>query len=102
MEAIGDLMTTHHKKTAADMTLIRDEIKGITDRLGKVEASSDSNTNQIMDLQVAIKDLQQKTLQQEIQMKTGTDKTISSSDELQTPYRRLNYRILSGNSSRNY
>ncbi|CAH2250635.1 Hypothetical predicted protein [Pelobates cultripes] len=74
MEVIGDLMAAHHKKISADVALIRDEFKGITDRLRKMEFSSDSHTNQIMDLQAAIKDLQQKTLQQETLMTAQEDR----------------------------
>ncbi|CAH2325377.1 Hypothetical predicted protein [Pelobates cultripes] len=63
MEAIGELMAAHHKKIAADMALIREDIKGITVRLGAVEASSADHTTQIADLQAAVRALQQKSWQ---------------------------------------
>ncbi|CAH2275691.1 Hypothetical predicted protein [Pelobates cultripes] len=75
MEAIGALMADHHKKIADDVVLLREDIKGITNRLGAVEATSTNHTSQIADLLAAIRDMQQKTRQHEQQLAAHEDKS---------------------------
>ncbi|CAH2272403.1 Hypothetical predicted protein [Pelobates cultripes] len=56
MEAIRELMTTHHGKISAEVATIREDLKGLSARLGIMEYTSNS---QIEELQAAVHDLKQ-------------------------------------------
>ncbi|XP_063298016.1 dynein axonemal heavy chain 14 [Pelobates fuscus] len=74
MEALSTLISEHHGKIAADVALIRGDLKLIATRLGTVEETTTKHTCQIKELQTAVHNLQQQTLQHEYQLSTMEDK----------------------------
>ncbi|CAH2220582.1 Hypothetical predicted protein, partial [Pelobates cultripes] len=63
-------MADHHRKIAANLALLRDDLKNITVRLGAVEGTSNGHANQIAELQA---DLQQKSWLHEQQLASQED-----------------------------